>query len=274
MTILATLGGTWTMLAFAAAGCSLVMGALWWWATLRKDASSVDVAWDGLLGLLAPAYAVFGDGEVERRVLIGVMGGVWGLRLAWHLLTDRILKATEEDGRYQALRANWGTSATWKFFIFFQAQGVLDVLLSVPFLIAATRAGPLGATDAIGLGVWLVGLCGESIADAQLAAWRRNPANRGKTCRRGLWRFSRHPNYFCEWLMWCSYAIVAGGAAPSWAWLCWLAPLAMLFLILKVTGVPPTEARALRSRGDDYRAYQRTTSVFFPWFPKPEGAGA
>ncbi len=116
--------------------------------------------------------------------------------------------------------------------------------------------------------LWMFAVLGESLADRQLAAWRSDPDNRGRTCRAGLWRYSRHPNYFCEWLIWCAFATIAS-AAPL-GWLAWMAPGVMLFLILKVTGIPPTEARALRSRGDDYRRYQQSTSAFFPWPPKQE----
>lgn len=274
MVTLASLSQSWMLLGGAFLFCSLVMLALWGLATRHRDASCVDVAWAGLLGVLAIAYGALGEGLAERRALIGAVGGVWGLRLAWHLFRDRIWRAKEEDGRYQQLRAEWGERATSKFFVFFQAQGLLDVLLSIPFLVAAMTPAPLALTDYAGGALWLVGIVGESIADAQLAAWRRNPANRGRTCRAGLWKFSRHPNYFFEWLMWCAYAVIAAGPAVGWSWLVWLAPAMMLLLITKVTGIPPTEARALRTRGEDYRAYQRTTSAFVPWFPSAEGGRA
>jgi steroid 5-alpha reductase family enzyme len=193
---------------------------------------------------------------------------VWSLRLTGYIFRDRVLRAAHEDGRYQKLRRQWGSKSTRNFFIFFQAQGVLAFLLSIPFLVAAQRSGPLDAADIAGALFWLTGIIGESIADAQLASFRRDPANRGRTCRIGLWRYSRHPNYFFEWLMWCSYATVASGPVFGWSWLTWLAPCVMLALICFVTGIPPTEARAIETRGDDYRDYQRTTSAFFPWFPR------
>jgi steroid 5-alpha reductase family enzyme len=246
--------------------CGGAMLVLWAWATMKRDASVVDVAWAALLGVLAVFFAVNTEGNVDRRWLIGIIGGVWSARLAGYLLVDRLLKAAHEDGRYQELRASWGASANWKFFLFFQAQGLLDVILSVPFLLAVMNPGPIGVADIAGGSLWLVGIIGETIADKQLASWRQKPENRGRTCRAGLWRYSRHPNYFFEWLMWCSYALIATGSG-GWGWAAWYAPLVMLFLIMKVTGIPPTEARALKSRGDDYREYQRTTSAFFPWRP-------
>ena len=128
------------------------------------------------------------------------------------------------------------------------------------------RAGPFDLGDAVGLLIWTISVLGESIADAQLARFRSNPANRGKTCRIGLWNYSRHPNYFFEWLHWWSYVAIAWSAPYGWTTL--LAPALMWFFLFKVTGIPATEAQAVISRGDDYKLYQQTTSVFVPWFPK------
>ena len=256
----------WLSTGMGLIGCSAAMLILWVYATRKKDASIVDVAWATLLGMLALSYAGFSDGLPHRRLLIGLIGGIWGLRLALHLLVDRVMKAREEDGRYQELRAGWGDRATRNFFLFFQAQGLLAALLSLPFAIASNTDRPLGPLDWAGAALWIIGLFGEWLADRQLASWRSNPENKGRTCRSGLWKYSRHPNYFFEWTMWCSFALVAS-AAP-WGWVAWFAPMLMLFLILRVTGVPPTEERALRSRGEDYRNYQKTTSVFIPWFPR------
>ncbi len=258
----------WVALGLALTFCVAVMAALWGYATARRDAGIVDVAWAGLLGVLAIAYAWMSDGVCERRVLVGVMGGLWGLRLSLYLLRDRVLMATHEDGRYQELRAAWGTSANQKFFLFFQAQGALAAALSTPFAMAAFSDAPLRPIDYAASTLWLCSLFGEALADRQLADWRRDPDTRGRTCRAGLWRYSRHPNYFCEWLIWCAFAMIATPA--PWGWLAWLAPAIMLFLILKVTGIPPNEARAIRSRGDDYRRYQQSTSAFVPWPPKHE----
>lgn len=267
------LDSLWIPLLLGWCGCIGVMFALWLWATARRDASSVDVAWSALLGAVGVGFALTLDGPPQRRWLLGIIVGVWSVRLAGHLLIDRVLKAREEDGRYQELRASWGSAANRNFFVFFQAQGLLVAVLSLPFLIAARGPAQPGVLDLCAGLLWFVGIAGEAAADRQLAAWRADAANRGRTCRAGLWKYSRHPNYFFEWLMWCAYALlgtaaVAGDAAWWWAAACWTAPAIMLFSILKVTGIPPTEARALKSRGDDYRAYQRTTSAFFPWFPK------
>ncbi len=132
-------------------------------------------------------------------------------------------------------------------------------------LVMLHPAESLRVWDLAGFAIVLASIAGESVADRQLRRFRHDPANRGRTCREGLWRYSRHPNYFFEWLHWWSYAILAIGGPLSW--LAALAPLVMLVFILFVTGIPPTEARAVASRGEDYREYQRTTSAFVPWPP-------
>ena len=116
---------------------------------------------------------------------------------------------------------------------------------------------------ALGICVWVISVTGETIADNQLANFRSMSQNQGKTCRNGLWRFSRHPNYFFEWLHWWSYVLLGQGSA-----LTWLGPPLMLLFLFRVTGIPYTEIQAVKSRGDDYRNYQKTTNVFFPWFPR------
>ncbi|MFI5344768.1 MAG: DUF1295 domain-containing protein [Elusimicrobiota bacterium] len=239
---------------------AMIFAALWVVQVDERDASHVDVGWAGGLGLTAAACAVILPGEPGRRVLVGVMGGVWSLRLAGHLYFDRV-RGKPEDGRYANLRASWGDKANRNFFWFFQVQGLLDVILALPFAALCSRAGPLGGADWAGVGIWFVAVGWEAAADSQLAVFRADAANKGKVCRAGLWRYSRHPNYFFEWLHWLAYAAML----PS-DWRVWVSPALMLYFLLRVTGIPATEAQALRSRGDEYRDYQRTTSMFVPWF--------
>ncbi len=244
------------------------MAVLWLVQRARRDAGVVDVGWTAGLGMLAVLYAAAGTGDPKRRLLVAVMAGGWSLRLAWHLLADRII-GKPEDGRYQALRAQWGNRAQARFFLFFEIQAVAAVALSLPFLVAMRGGGTLGAAGIGGVAVWVVAVLGEALADAQLARFRADPSHRGTTCRAGLWRASRHPNYFFEWLHWWSYVLLAAGS-PAW-WLALIGPALMLYFLVKVTGIPATEAHALASRGDEYRDYQHTTSAFVPWFPKRPG---
>jgi steroid 5-alpha reductase family enzyme len=178
-----------------------------------------------------------------------------------------------EEGRYQALRAAWGPdpkTINRKFYFFFLSQGVLNVLLSLPFLLIAFNPSPaLHPLEWAAAALWGFALLGEGLADSQLKAFKARAAaagRHGEVCKAGLWRYSRHPNYFCEWLIWCAYALLA--LTSPYGYLAWISPAIILYLLLKVTGIPPTEAQSLRSRGEAYRRYQEETSAFFPWFPK------
>ena len=232
------------------------------------NATIVDLGWTGSIGLLSTLYAVLAKGYAPRRALVGAMGFLWSARLLAHLIVDRI-GGKPEDGRYRDLRKRWAGHAQRNFLFFFQAQAFLAVVFSVPFLtVASNSAEGLTVWDLLGAIVWLIAVCGEGVADWQLYRFRNEPANKGHTCRAGLWKYSRHPNYFFEWLHWWSYVLMAVGT--FWFWLNISFPMVMLFFLFKVTGIPETEAQALRSRGENYRHYQETTSVFIPWFPRKE----
>jgi steroid 5-alpha reductase family enzyme len=254
------------LLLWGALGVGLLQLAFWLWHLRKDNASWVDVGWALGLGGLAVFYALAASGDPARRLLAGAMGGLWGLRLGVHLWL-RVARDPHEDGRYQEIRKAWGGAIRAKFLAFFQAQALLDVLLSVPFLLACLDPEPgLSPLVWLGLGIWTVSMVGEGLADAQLQRFKADPAHRGLTCRAGLWRYSRHPNYFFEWLVWIAFALVA---TPSpWGWTAWACPALMLYFLLRVTGIPYTEAQSLRSRPEDYARYQRETSAFLPWFPK------
>jgi len=241
----------------------LSLAMVWAWARQRRtgNAGVVDLLWTASLGLLALVYATLLDGWAPRRVLVAVLAGAWSARLTLHLYQR--IRSEAEDGRYAILRERWGTRFQAWMFWFFQAQAVLAWLLSLTFL-GLCVAQPEGwrIWDAVGVVIWISSVAGETVADQQLHAWRSNPANKGKTCRSGLWRYSRHPNYFFEWMHWLVYPVLGIGLPVGLA--LWLTPASMLFLVVKVTGIPPTERQSLRSRGDDYRAYQRETNAFFP----------
>lgn len=258
--------GVFEQLVWLAAGSAVLMSALWMIQKRTGDAGIVDAGWSAGLGGAALLYALTSEGDAGRRLLLACCAGLWSFRLAAYLLFNRVLKGPE-DGRYQTLRARWGSRAQIHFFLFFQFQALLVVLFSVPFLVVSWNRRPgLDWIDMAGVGVWLAAIAGEWAADRQLAAFRADPGNRGKTCRRGLWRYSRHPNYFFEWIHWGAYVLWAWGS--PWWWVALAGPALMLLFLYRITGIPATEARALESRGEDYRRYQQTTSAFFPWFPK------
>jgi steroid 5-alpha reductase family enzyme len=244
------------------AGVAVLMVLLWIYSEAYKNAGIVDVGWAASTGALGVYYAFAASGLPARRLGLGLLTGIWGFRLAWYLFFDRVY-LRPEDKRYNVYRVRWEPNPSGKFFLVFQAQGLLVVVLSLPFLLACSALAPVGPTDVAALFVWVVGICGEAMADHQLVRFKADPANRGKTCRAGLWRYSRHPNYFFEWTIWCAYAMVAW--PHTYGILAWISPAIMLFLLLKVTGIPPAEAQSLKSRGDEYREYQRTTSAFIPW---------
>ena len=250
-----------------------LMAAVFLLALRIRNFSIVDIAWSAAFTPMVLLYATLAGGYAPRRAVIAAMVTAWSLRLAGHLHARIAALHPEEEGRYVELRRQWATRLRGRFFIFFQAQGALAGLLSLPFLFACLDKRPaLGGLEAGAGALFVVAIAGEALADRQLAAFKADPGNRGRTCRAGLWRYSRHPNYFFEWLVWVAYAAFA---LPSpWGWTSAYAPLLMLFLLFRVTGIPMAEEQALRSRGADYREYQRTTSAFFPWFPKGMRLGA
>ncbi len=248
-----------------AAIVAALMFALWLIHLAMKNASIVDAGWAGGIGILAIVYAIRSGGDPMRAWVIASMGALWSLRLAAHLLM-RIIGEPEE-GRYVELRREWKTNLGLKFLIFFEFQALLCVVLSIPLLIPTLNPRPgLSTLEIAGAVLWSIAVAGEAIADAQLRRFKSDAANRGKTCRAGLWNYSRHPNYFFEWLIWVSFALFA--SASPWGWIGFLSPALILYFLLKVTGIPATEAQSLRSRGEEFRRYQETTSVFVPWFTK------
>ncbi|MEO8036003.1 MAG: DUF1295 domain-containing protein [Acidobacteriota bacterium] len=252
------------------AGLATVMATMFvvWIISVKiGNAGIVDVAWSALFAILAAIYAVFGHGDPQRRIIASLLMILWSLRLALHL-GRRVLGHIEtEDARYAELRKSWGAKADRRMLAFFLFQGITNVVLSVPIALVAVNPRPgLGILEWLGIALWVVALAGESIADAQLHRFKQDMANGGAVCDVGLWRYSRHPNYFFEWLVWCAYFLFALGS--PWGWISFYCPLLMLWFLYKVTGIPATEAHSLQTRGEAYRQYQQRTSAFVPWFPK------
>ncbi len=255
----------WILLGAGWLAAALLMTLLWLRQRRTGNAGIVDVAWAGTIGALAPAYALLGTAAPLPRLLLGAMGLLWGARLAWHIHARAVGKP--EDGRYQQLRREWGAQTDFRMFRFFQFQAAAAAFFALPFLLAALHDGAgLHPLQAGAAGLWLVAWLGEASADVQLARFKREAAGGGRVCQVGWWRYSRHPNYFFEWLIWCAFALFALPAPGGWVAL--LCPALIFYFLFKVTGIPATEAQALRSKGEAYRAYQRTTSVFVPWPPR------
>jgi len=244
---------------------AVLMFILWLLHFPLRNAAIVDVGWAMGLAILALFYAAHVVGYWLRVIFIAPMAVVWGVRLGFYLLFTRV-NGQPEEGRYVELRRKWGSNIGFKFLLFFEFQALLCGVLSLPFLLAMHDASKGWAeTEFLGGGIWAVALLGEIVADWQLARFKRNPKNKGRVCNVGLWRYSRHPNYFFEWLIWMSFAIVALPA--QYGYLGFVSPALILYFLFRVSGIPATEEQALRSKGEAYRKYQESTSAFIPWFP-------
>lgn len=251
-------------------GMAIAMAIGWAWQKRALNIGVVDAIWAAGVGASALLYAFLGDGALVPRGVLAILGGIWGARLSAFLFR-RVLGGAE-DGRYAHMRTHWNGNQLY-IFAFFQAQALLVVLFSIPFLPAA-RNPVEGVTvwTLAAIAMWVSAVGGEAVADRQLARFVADPANKGRTMRAGLWRYSRHPNYFFEWLHWFAYLLLAIGSSLWWVALA--GPVVMYLFLRYISGVPYTEAQALRTRGDDYRDYQRTTPMLFPWFPKPASVPA
>lgn len=256
----------WLLILSGWGAISAGMAALWMIQRWHGDAGIVDVAWGLGVGVLGAVFAACSEsGDPTRRAVIGSLALIWSLRLSGYIFAR--LMRLPEDGRYQTLKSQWGPRAQFNLFVFFQMQALWSVLFALPMLVAARNPSPaFNLLDGLAVVLWLIAVGGETLADRQLSVFRRDPTNQGKVCRNGLWYYSRHPNYFFEWVHWWVYVLFAIGA--PFGWLTLFGPALMLFFLFKVTGIPPTEAQAIKSRGAAYREYQQTTSPFFPWPPR------
>ncbi|GKS60370.1 membrane protein [Nitrospira sp.] len=244
----------------------LGMLGLWWIERRLHNASIADVGWCWLLVGVVVWYAVAGSGEPMRRATVAGMAAVYGLRLGLHILVTRVVGRTE-DPRYRSLRRRWGRDEGRNLFGYFVLQAGAVVFFSIPFLVVMQSPRPTWSLwEYAGMLVWLVAVAGETAADLQLANFKRKPWNHERVCRDGLWYYSRHPNYFFEWVHWWAYVLMAVGL-PN-AWLTWLSPLVMGWALVKLTGIPLAEEQAILRRGEEYRRYQQITSAFIPWFPR------
>lgn len=257
------------LIALLAAALVLFAAKALAWLIQRRlgNAGIVDGIWAWALGALALWFAWVGPAPVELRWLLATLGGLWGARLGWYLWWRNW--RTPEDWRYAQLRQEWAPHAASRLFWFFQFQNVFTLMLAASAFMPVAWRPDMPPTWALGLAVLIavVALGGEALADAQLAAFKR--AGHAGVCDRGLWRYSRHPNYFFECLHWVAYVPLAWGG--PWGWWSLLAPVVMLGLILKLSGVPLMERELLR-RKPGYADYAARTSMLVPWPPRPAAA--
>jgi steroid 5-alpha reductase family enzyme len=258
-----------TVMALSAGALLVLMTAAWLLSLRLRDVSIVDVAWGIAFVVVAWIAAAAGDGDTTRGVLVAALTTIWGLRLAGYI-GARKLRHRGEDPRYGAWRERHGD----RFWIVslvtvFGLQGALVWVVSLPLQAAATQPGAIGVLDWIGVALWAVGLAFEAIGDAQLARFKADPANRGRVMDRGLWRYTRHPNYFGDFTLWWGLYLLALSAGAWWAI---PGPLVMSLLLTRVSGKDHLERTLSRRPG--YADYVRSTSGFVPLPPRASSSAA
>jgi steroid 5-alpha reductase family enzyme len=265
-----------TSIAAAALTLSAMMAVAWFIQMRTRNSGWADVFWSyetGLGGVFL-ALVPWGDGShgpSARQFLVAILVAIWSIRLGTHVL-QRTLGSKVEDARYAALRGEWKDAFQSRLFWFLQIQALAAFALVVSVGIAAHNPAPgIGPLDIFGAFVLIAAIFAESVADTQLKQFTSVKANKGKICDAGLWSWSRHPNYFFEWLGWLAYPLIAinlGGGYP-WGFAALSGPLIMFWLLRYVSGVPPLETHMVKKHGGNFHAYQERVSAFFPRPPKP-----
>ena len=263
----------WIVSAHAAPLLALYLALGWLLSVRLRDASIVDVMWGPGFALVAAVGAWVGAGDPARKLLVLLLVGLWAVRLALHILVRN--RGKGEDYRYRAMRDRQGSRFVWlSAFTVFGLQGALLLFIAMPLIVATSRPAAagvdtgscgLGLVDLAGGALFALGFFFEAVGDAQLARFKADPANRGKVCDVGLWRYSRHPNYFGDAALWWGFYLLAC-AVPGGAWTI-ASPIVMTILLLKVSGVALLE-RGLTSTKPGYADYIARTSAFVPWFPR------
>jgi steroid 5-alpha reductase family enzyme len=243
-----------------------LMVLLWLASLVLKNSSIVDIFWGtGFVITTWIAFLLTPDGYVMRKLLLSILVTIWGLRLSLHILRRNWRKG--EDFRYQVWRRDAGAAWWWRsFFKVFLLQGILLWIISAPLLAAQFKSRPAHLTwiDTLAIPVWLIGFFFEAVGDWQLARFKANPSNKGKVLDTGVWRTTRHPNYFGDATQWWAYYLIALAAGGWWTI---FSPLIMTTLLLRVSGVTLLE-KTLKAEKPGYKEYVERTSEFIPWFPR------
>ncbi len=259
------MSGTFTVIVQCAALVAIYMTVWFVLALVRKDNSIADIAW-GLGFVLVAAVTFLRRASLFLPLLVTSLVAAWGARLALHILLRN--RKRGEDPRYAEWRRKWGRSFLWRsYFQVFLLQGLFLLVISSPVILVNTdRAYPNAGRGLwlAGLILWCVGFVFEAVGDAQLARFKRDPGNRGKIMDKGLWRYSRHPNYFGESLMWWGIFLVA--LEVPYGWTTVVSPVLITFLLVRVSGIPMLEKKYAGNA--EFQAYARRTSAFVPRFPK------
>lgn len=251
----------------AFAGLSLCMAMAWAHQRRNGNGGTADAYWSfglGAAGVFLALIPLSNDDVAARQWLVASLVALWSLRLGLHIAVRH--KGAAEDPRYAELRKNWGDAFQTRLFSFLQIQALVGGALALSILLAAHQPRPtLDWRDALGAAILLIAILGEALADRQLTQFRKT-APRGAVCDKGLWKYSRHPNYFFEWLGWLAYPVIALDLSGTYTWgvLALSGPLLMYWLLVHVSGIPPLEAHMLRARGAAFKNYQSRVNAFFP----------
>lgn len=241
------------------------MFCAWLYQHKTKRAEIVDICWTFLLGISGVYIAYALGSNSTRSIILGLIVSFWSLRLGVHLVKDRLF-AESEDARYRDLRTEWGNKSTAKFFIFFMLQAFLVPLFSTAYASVALNSAEISYFDSVAIILVIIALLGERRADRELAQFKKQRTDKKSVCDVGLWSWSRHPNYFFEWIHWLSYPLLA--LSGLYWWLSLISPIIMYYLIRNVTGIKPLEDRMRKHYGDSFLKYEQKVSEFFPRPPR------
>lgn len=228
---------------------------------IDKNAAIVDLFWTLCVGLISLVYFLVPDETDARSSVVFIFMCIWTVKLSF-LLIFRLL-GTDGDGRYKKLDALWQSNRRLKYFAFFLLQAFVAFLLTLPIFFSMQTDVSWGWLDVLAFLVASIGLIGGIVSDTQIQMFKRSEGNRGKVCDVGLWGYSRHPNYFFEWVFWVGQFLFA--LSTNLGWVSIISPLALLATLLFFSGIPPAEKQALESKGEAYREYQKRVSAFIPW---------